>query len=135
MVQRGTLECYQSILEYVTSRCHGKQAFSFGHRRSNYVTFPLQTLGNHEFDHGVEGVVPFIESINSPMLVANMDSTNEPTLTGLYENSTILVRNNRKIGVIGVILETTYVSFSIPYRVCLFVLTNLKILPGSCQYR
>lgn len=55
-----------------------------------------------------------------------MDSTNEPTLTGLYENSTILVRNNRKIGVIGVILETTYVSFSIRYRMYLLLLQIFK---------
>ncbi|XP_059222626.1 apyrase [Stomoxys calcitrans] len=74
----------------------------------NMLPADAMTLGNHEFDHGVEGVVPFIEALNSPMLVANMDSTNEPTLNGIYGNSTIIERNNRKIGVIGVILETTY---------------------------
>uniref|UniRef100_A0A1I8NGR4 apyrase n=1 Tax=Musca domestica TaxID=7370 RepID=A0A1I8NGR4_MUSDO len=74
----------------------------------NMLPADAMTLGNHEFDHGVEGVVPFIESLNSPMLVANMDATNEPTMQGIYKNSTIIVRNNRKIGVIGVILETTY---------------------------
>lgn len=74
-----------------------------------YCTF--QTLGNHEFDHGVEGVVPFLETINTTMLVANMKSTNEPDMTGKYQNSMIIERSNRKIGVIGVILETTYVSF------------------------
>lgn len=67
-------------------------------------------MGNHEFDHGVEGLVPFLETVNTTMLVANMDSTNEPDMTGKYQKSTIIERNNRKIGVIGVILETTYVS-------------------------
>lgn len=73
--------------------------------------FLLQTLGNHEFDHGVEGVVPFLETLNTTMLVANMDSTNEPEMTGKYQKSMIIERSNRKIGVIGVILETTYVIF------------------------
>uniref|UniRef100_A0A1L8ECN7 apyrase n=1 Tax=Haematobia irritans TaxID=7368 RepID=A0A1L8ECN7_HAEIR len=74
----------------------------------NMLPADAMTLGNHEFDHGVEGVVPFIQTLNSPMLVANMDATNEPTIAGTYQNSMIIERNNRKIGVIGIILETTY---------------------------
>lgn len=70
----------------------------------------MQTLGNHEFDHGVEGVVPFLETVNSPMLVANIDATNEPTMQGKYQPSMIVERSGRKIGVIGVILQTTYVG-------------------------
>lgn len=71
----------------------------------------FQTLGNHEFDHGVEGVVPFLKTINTSMLVANMDVSQEPTMEGLFEKSKIIERGGRKIGLIGVILETTYVSW------------------------
>ncbi|XP_004535080.1 apyrase isoform X5 [Ceratitis capitata] len=74
----------------------------------NLLPADAMTLGNHEFDHGIEGVVPFLEHINSPMLVANMDATDEPDMQGKYQNSIIIERSNRKIGVIGVILETTY---------------------------
>ncbi|XP_046802612.1 apyrase isoform X3 [Lucilia cuprina] len=74
----------------------------------NMLPADAMTLGNHEFDHGVEGVVPFLESLNTTMLVANMYSTNEPEMTGKYQKSMIIERSNRKIGVIGVILETTY---------------------------
>lgn len=53
------------------------------------------------------------------MLVANMDVSQEPTLEGLFEKSKIIERDGRKIGLIGVILETTYVSLpelnSFPY--------------------
>lgn len=42
------------------------------------------------------------------MLVANMDATDEPDLQNKFLKSTVLVRSGRKIGVIGVILETTY---------------------------
>lgn len=68
----------------------------------------MQTLGNHEFDNGVEGVVPYLERLNTEMLVANMDASGEPSLQRKYKNSTVIVRDGRKIGVIGVILETTY---------------------------
>uniref|UniRef100_A0A182NS57 Apyrase n=1 Tax=Anopheles dirus TaxID=7168 RepID=A0A182NS57_9DIPT len=65
------------------------------------------TLGNHEFDHGVEGLVPFLEAINSSMVVANLDDREEPTLQGKYQRSVILERGGRRIGVIGVIHHAT----------------------------
>ncbi|XP_032308920.1 apyrase isoform X1 [Drosophila ananassae] len=74
----------------------------------NLLPADAMTLGNHEFDNGVEGVVPFLETINTSMLVANMDCAHEPTMDGLYKKSEIIERNGRKIGLIGVILETTY---------------------------
>lgn len=55
--------------------------------------------------------MPFLDTINTSMLVANMDCAHEPTMDGLYKKSEIIERNGRKIGLIGVILETTYVSF------------------------
>ncbi|XP_067638714.1 apyrase isoform X3 [Eurosta solidaginis] len=74
----------------------------------NMLPADAMTLGNHEFDHGIEGVVPFLETIKSPMLVANMDARDEPDMQGKYQSSMIIERSNRKIGVVGVILETTY---------------------------
>lgn len=65
------------------------------------------TLGNHEFDDGVPGVVPFLKNLKAPMTVANIDSSLEPSMQGLYRNSTVIERNGTKIGVIGVILSTT----------------------------
>ncbi|KAH8245444.1 hypothetical protein KR032_010464, partial [Drosophila birchii] len=74
----------------------------------NLLPADAMTLGNHEFDHGVEGVVPFLETVNTSMLVANMDCAHEPTMEGKYNKSKIIERSGRKIGLIGVILETTY---------------------------
>ncbi|KAG5670062.1 hypothetical protein PVAND_000348 [Polypedilum vanderplanki] len=36
------------------------------------------TIGNHEFDHGIEGLVPFLERIKSPVISCNIDTTHEP---------------------------------------------------------
>lgn len=69
----------------------------------------IQTLGNHEFDHDIDGVIPFLESIQSPIIISNVDDSEEPTFQGKYMKSLIIERYNTKIGVLGVILSTTYV--------------------------
>lgn len=40
------------------------------------------------------------------MVVANIDSTDEPTFAGHYKHSLVLKKGNRNIGVIGVVLHT-----------------------------
>ncbi|XP_055294825.1 apyrase-like [Sitodiplosis mosellana] len=71
----------------------------------NMLNADAITLGNHEFDHGVPGVVPFMESLESPTIVANIDDTDEPTFQGKYKPSIIIDRYGRKIGVIGIIVS------------------------------
>ncbi|XP_011253188.1 apyrase isoform X2 [Camponotus floridanus] len=73
----------------------------------NMLPHDVMTIGNHEFDNEVEGLVPFLKNVKAPVVVTNIDDSEEPTLQNLYENSTIIERNGTKIGVIGVILSTT----------------------------
>ncbi|XP_031832595.1 apyrase [Nomia melanderi] len=73
----------------------------------NMLPHDVMTIGNHEFDNGVQGVVPFLQNVKAPVVVTNIDASEEPSMEGLYKNSTIIERNGRKIGVIGVILSTT----------------------------
>lgn len=75
----------------------------------NFYFFP-QTIGNHEFDDGPIELVQFLDRIKSPFVLANVDFTDEPQLHGKFLNSTILIRNGRKIGVIGVLANDTHVS-------------------------
>ncbi|XP_017156615.1 apyrase isoform X2 [Drosophila miranda] len=95
-------DSFQGTLWYNIGRWNVTQEFL------NMLPADVMTLGNHEFDNGVEGVVPFLETIDTNMLVANMDCAHEPTMEGLYNKSMIIERAGRKIGLIGVILETTY---------------------------
>lgn len=44
------------------------------------VSFFFQTIGNHEFDNDVEGVVPFLKMVEAPVVVTNIDATEEPTM-------------------------------------------------------
>jgi len=73
----------------------------------------LQTLGNHEFDDKIEGVVPFLENVNAPFVVANIDDSEEPSIQGKYNKSIIIEKEGRKIGIVGYILRTTNVSTTI----------------------
>ncbi|CAL1683018.1 unnamed protein product [Lasius platythorax] len=73
----------------------------------NMLPHDVMTIGNHEFDNKIEGLVPFLKNVKAPVVVTNIDDSEEPTLQNLYKNSTIIARNDTKIGVIGVILSTT----------------------------
>ncbi|KAL7041910.1 hypothetical protein ACKWTF_000950 [Chironomus riparius] len=66
------------------------------------------TLGNHEFDHGIEGLMPFLERIKTPILSCNINATLEPKFSEKFNNSIILERSGRKIGIVGV--TTTFPS-------------------------
>nr|XP_019551817.2 apyrase-like [Aedes albopictus] len=73
----------------------------------NLLPADAVTLGNHEFDHGIAGVVPFMEALKSPIVVANIDDRDEPTMQGKYSKSVVIKRGERQIGIIGVIHHLT----------------------------
>ncbi|XP_030554704.1 protein 5NUC-like [Drosophila novamexicana] len=67
------------------------------------------SLGNHEFDKNVKGLIPFLNAVEFPVLACNLDLTNEPELaaTKKLANSTVLETNGVKIGVIGYLTPDT----------------------------
>ncbi|XP_035910210.1 apyrase-like [Anopheles stephensi] len=73
----------------------------------NLLPADAVTVGNHEFDDGIAGVVPYLEALTSPVLLVNVDNSKEPSFSK-FRPSMVLERGGRKIGLIGVILRTTY---------------------------
>ncbi|KAH8297417.1 hypothetical protein KR044_011478, partial [Drosophila immigrans] len=69
------------------------------------------SLGNHEFDEKVEGLIPFLNDVNFPVVACNLDLSREPALatTKHLMNSTILEANGTKIAVIGYLTPDTKV--------------------------
>nr|XP_034827690.1 apyrase-like [Maniola hyperantus] len=61
-------------------------------------------LGNHEFDNGIDGLLPYLKGLNSPMLGANVNTTFEPEMTPYVKNHIVVERKGRKIGIIGILL-------------------------------
>ncbi|XP_049879114.1 apyrase-like [Pectinophora gossypiella] len=72
----------------------------------NKIPHDAHVLGNHEFDHGPEGLVPYLERLEAPMLGANVNTTNQPDMTPYIKNHIIVERQGRRIGIIGVLLRT-----------------------------
>jgi 5'-nucleotidase len=81
----------------------------------------MMALGNHEFDDGIDGLVPFIRNVtdinndnsddNLPILAANVDFSNEPLLKDYIKKSLVLTINQRRIAIIGYITpDTTFLS-------------------------
>lgn len=69
----------------------------------------FQCLGNHEFDEDVDGVVPFIKNLTTPVLAANLILDKVPKLqniTNLYK-SIIILKKGVKIGIIGYLTPDT----------------------------
>jgi 5'-nucleotidase len=73
----------------------------------NILVADATTLGNHEFDRGVQEVVNFLKNLKSDVVVANLDDTDEPELKGLYKKSKIVERDGRKIGLVGALVTET----------------------------
>lgn len=76
------------------------------------TSFLFQAIGNHEFDDGIDGIVPYLKSLKAPVLAANIDTSEEPSMDGLYRPHIVIKRKGRRIGIIGI--TTT------EYKVCYF---------------
>jgi 2',3'-cyclic-nucleotide 2'-phosphodiesterase (5'-nucleotidase family) len=47
---------------------------------ANMFNYTAMGLGNHDFDDGIEGLVPFIRGANFAVLASNINSTAAPEL-------------------------------------------------------
>jgi 5'-nucleotidase len=73
----------------------------------NIVPADAITLGNHEFDNGVAEVAHFIDELQSPVIVSNIDAKDEPVIKEKYQKSIVINRDGRNIGLIGAIVVDT----------------------------
>lgn len=67
------------------------------------------SLGNHEFDENVEGLIPFLNEVDFPVLASNLDLAKVPQLanTKSFAKYTVLQSGNTKIGIIGYLTPDT----------------------------
>lgn len=74
----------------------------------------FQSLGNHEFDDGVEDVRSFLHNITVPVVASNLDLSDEPSLADEPNlvKSKVLTIKGRKIGIVGYLTPETAVSKS-----------------------
>ncbi|XP_072933664.1 apyrase-like [Epargyreus clarus] len=94
-------DSFQGTIWYTMLRWNVTQDFM------NMIPHDAHVLGNHEFDNGIEGLVPYLEHLEAPVVTANIIDDEEPTIQGLYNSSIIVEKGGRKIGIIGVLIATT----------------------------
>lgn len=67
----------------------------------NMMGYDAATIGNHEFDFGLENMARLFKMANFPIVCANYDFTGTP-VEGIVKPYTIIKRNGIKIGIFGV---------------------------------
>lgn len=70
----------------------------------NKMGYDAATIGNHEFDFGLDNMARIFKMANFPIVCANYDFTGTP-LEGIVKPYVILKRNGLKIGVFGICPE------------------------------
>lgn len=68
------------------------------------IGYDLATMGNHDFDGGMDGFVRAIQHANFPFVCSNYDFTNTP-IDGLTKQHHIIEKGGLKIGVFGIGVE------------------------------
>lgn len=67
----------------------------------NQMHYDAVTIGNHEFDFGLDNMARLFKMANFPIVCANYDFTGTP-LEGLVKPYIILKRNGVRVGVFGI---------------------------------
>ncbi|XP_031627384.1 protein 5NUC-like [Contarinia nasturtii] len=75
----------------------------------NILKPDVATLGNHDFDLGINGLLPFLSNVSFPIAVANLDIPDDHPLmqTHSVRPSVVFNVNGTKVGVIGYITPDT----------------------------
>ena len=86
--------------------CQGTPYFNFYHGRieidaMNRMGYDAVTLGNHEFDNGVDTLAAILQGAQFPVVCANYDVKGS-VLEGLVLPYTVIRRHNVRIGVFGI---------------------------------
>lgn len=82
---------------------NGQEAARF----MNEMKYDAMSLGNHEFDNGVEGLIPFMENVTFPIVCCNLDTSQQPNMIGLFSRHEILNKGGKRIAIIGYLTEDT----------------------------
>lgn len=98
----------------------------------NTMGYDAITLGNHEFDNGLEDLAARVKKIHCPVLCANVDFSGTP-LDGLVKPYAVVNRGGLKIGIVGATSDlATMVASSISSRIT--QLDNVQVVNYWSDY-
>ena len=73
----------------------------------NMMDYDAMTLGNHEFDKGNEGMMRFLEDLETPIVNANIDFSKYPEIDEKINPYLIKEIGGRQVGIIGATFPET----------------------------
>lgn len=73
----------------------------------NLLGYDAMTLGNHEFDNGIDTLAEFVTGLEFPVVTTNIDVSEEPALANIIQRTAVLEVNGEQIGVIGLVTAET----------------------------
>lgn len=73
----------------------------------NYIGYHAMAVGNHEFDKGPAPLERFARLAKFPVIAANLDLTDEPSLRDLIPPHTTIEIGGQRVGVIGLVTNDT----------------------------
>jgi 2',3'-cyclic-nucleotide 2'-phosphodiesterase (5'-nucleotidase family) len=77
----------------------------------NLMNYTAMGLGNHDFDDGVAGLVPFAQEANYDILGSNVVEEGDQVLMSHVAKSKVYYIGGQKVGIIGyVITDTSFIS-------------------------
>lgn len=94
------------------------------------MNYTAMSLGNHEFDDGAAGIVPFAESITFPLLAANLEEEGEPYLSNHYTKSVVVEVEGTKVGIVGYITKFTQGRVRVFFKETIEAMIKFKSLIG-----
>lgn len=101
--------CYR-LYEHFETRRHGKfiNFTPATDSNSSFLT-SLKVLGNHEFDDGLDGLIPFLNGAKFPILAANIINSVEHRIwkTRSLKKSLVLKVRGTLVGIIGYLTPET----------------------------
>ena len=74
---------------------------------NNLLDFDAITLGNHEFDDNIAGVVPFLQNQSCPIVVSNLNTSLVPEMTNLTVSSVKFKVGEKTVGLVGYLTPDT----------------------------
>jgi len=79
----------------------------------NHLNYTAMGLGNHDFDDGVKGLIPFADATEFDLLACNMVISESTALVEgqHFSKSVVKVINGTKVGIIGFITQTSSYNF------------------------
>ena len=75
------------------------------------MKFDAMTIGNHEFDEGEDGLIPFLDKVTFPVISSNVLAGYKSKLVDRIKPSLVLDVGGQKVGIVGAVTnDTTEIS-------------------------